>query len=183
MRRVLLMSLLMLLVTSVAFAQVGQIGIYADAAGSDCRVVDAVPGLLSVYVVHADVGGSNAVLFKVAPSAGVTMTHISDNSAFLLLGNSETSIAVAYGGCMSGTFLILTMGYFASGTTPACEQLDIVPADDSVNGLVEYVDCTDTKHEVATGQSGFIGGDSDSCPCPGTAVRPATWGAIKALYN
>ena len=63
MKKVLLLTLVMVVSASVAAAQPGALGTYADPGGLNCNVADVAPGLLSVYVVQTLTGGSTAVEF------------------------------------------------------------------------------------------------------------------------
>jgi hypothetical protein len=71
------------------------------------------------------------------------------------------------------------MSIFASGLTTSCCPFSVLP--DPVTGLVEMVDCTNTKL-TAAGLTNTVNGDA-SCDCNATPTENATWGAVKSLYN
>ena len=69
MKKGLLLTVVLMLGASMAFAQGGTIGIYKDTAGTNCWVDDKVPGLTPYYVVHLNTTAATA-LARIRASAG-----------------------------------------------------------------------------------------------------------------
>ena len=60
MKKVLLLTAVMVFGATAAFGQAGTIGIYADPTGADCHLPDAAPGLAPYNVVHTNTAGATA---------------------------------------------------------------------------------------------------------------------------
>ena len=61
MKKVLLLTVIVMFSASLVFAQAGgRIGIFADATGAveSCNIVDTGAGLLALYVVHTETKGA-----------------------------------------------------------------------------------------------------------------------------
>jgi hypothetical protein len=174
---------MIMLVAGLVFAQPGVIQIAADQGVTTCDVTD-VAGLVTVYVFHINTIGSTASQFKILPSAGVTMTHLADNSAFLTIGNSQTGIAIAYQACFTGPLEILSMSYLGSGTSVACSDLTVVE-DPTANPPGLFVtDCASPPNKLIGLGSTAIINDDGGCPCPDIVpVEETSWGQIKAIYR
>jgi hypothetical protein len=183
--RALLVSLALMFGATMASAQQGSIGIYSDTVGVDCNLLDVSPGLTAYYVVHTNTVGSTACRFVAAKPACMTATYLGDAHPFLMtIGNSQTSVSVAYKGCRVGPIHILTINYFTSGTTPACcwypVTCDPLGTNGCAGGLLDTVDC-EYHDAVSTAGFGVINADQ-SCQC-GVPAEESTWGQVKALYE
>jgi hypothetical protein len=169
-----------------AAGQSGDISVYADAAGLSCSVADntAPFAFIDTYVIHKHLsGGATASQFRVDLTAGATMTYSgqTEGSGMLLIGNANDDLSVAYGGCLSGDVLLVTVRYIGVGTTPPCERIQINPAPTSpIPNEVALADCAFEYAVVAQGEA--IINEDPSCIC-NVAVAQTTWGAIKALYK
>ena len=117
MKRLLSVSCLLLVFSSVqVFAQAGAICIFSDNAGTTCSFTDNTAELMHFYVVQTDAAGATAVEFA-APIPGCMngASWLADGNAFpVVLGNSQTGAAVAYGACLSGPIHIMTISAFTS---------------------------------------------------------------------
>lgn len=188
MKKFVLTVLAIAAVAAPAAAQVGDISTYADGAATSCNIVDTTPGFSfkDVFLFHKHTGGGQASQFKVSLTGGSTMVFSSQTipAGMLNLGNANDDISIAYGGCLQGDFLILTITYVAFGTSPACSRIVLEPAATSpIPGEVAMVDCTQPSGQLfvpATGQA-IINPDV-TCQCD-VPVRTTTWGGIKALYK
>ena len=186
MKKVLLLTIIVMCSASLVFAQTERIGIFADATGAveSCAISDAAAGLLSLYVVHIGTAGATASQFKAPMPACMTgSSYLSDSSPFAVtIGNSQTGVAIGYGACLVAPIHVLTINIFAGGASEAC-CIYRVMADESVaSGEIETVDC-DENLLFAVGQSGTINGNT-SCPCAGIVpAQESSWGKIKSLYN
>lgn len=182
MKKVALLTVAMLCVASFVFAQGGSIGVFGDVGGTNCYINDAGPGLLSLYVVHVNVPGATASQFWApTPACMAGATYLSDSSPFaVVIGSSQTGVAIGYGGCFLGPIHVLTIQYFGAGTTAPCCYFDVKPDPGAASGQIEVVDCAENLI-YATGQSGLVNADG-TCEC-GVPTQDTTWGQMKALYS
>jgi hypothetical protein len=180
-----MLRMLSLVTTLVLFwhpvnAQQNHIALYSDAGYTDCKLSDAGPGLVNVYVVHKSGGGATASQFKVQAGPGVTLSYLRDTlqPPSLSLGDTQNGITVAYSGCRYSEILVVTISYFASGTSRNCSTLSVVP--DPAIGVIQVVDCGSFKLE-GTGARLVINPDG-TCDC-GPTTQITNWGRIKAQYE
>jgi hypothetical protein len=98
------------------------------------------------------------------------------------IGDVFEDVSVAYGSCMAGDVLLITVNYFAQGLTPPCCGMRIVPGADPAAPQTDIivVDCASTKWP-ATGGTAIINSDG-TCDCD-VPVSESTWGGIKAMYQ
>ncbi|UCH84114.1 MAG: hypothetical protein JSW50_00030 [Candidatus Latescibacterota bacterium] len=181
MKTLLLLACIVFLGANLAFAQPGVIGITADQGGTDCNLLDTVPGaLVSYYVQHLRTAGATAAQFSAPmPACMIGAVWISDVPIGPSVGNSQIGIAIGYGGCFASPILILTINYFAFGaTTPCCPYY---PSPDPATGLIEMVDCAHFKMPAGA-QCAMINPDV-TCLCAATPTETSTWGKVKALYS
>ena len=121
MRVVLLTAFLASIILSAVPVHSDEIALYTDAGYSNCKLIDGSPGVVSVYVVHHVSIGAAASQFMVQASSGVTLSYLGETSAFpLLIGSSQTGVSVGYGSCFYSDILVLTLSYFATGSSTAC---------------------------------------------------------------
>ncbi len=189
MKRILLLTVVVLCLAGLAFAQsdVGSIDIFSDAAYTSCNFIDVI-GLVPVYIVHTHANdGAAASQWMLELGAGVIMQFVGSNSPFpTAIGNPLTGISIAYGSCQTGNTLILTVNFFGSGTSATCSLMSIVPDPGALSGMVEIVDCLEppvgpNKITLEKGGQGRVNPDL-TCDCT-VPVRETTWGGIKALYG
>lgn len=163
----------------------GPISAYADPTGADVCLYDTGVGILDVYIVHNTTltypQGASASQFAAPKPACLAGTYLDESSPFPTVGNSQTGIAIAYGGCQSqGPLLILTIRYAVTGNTPAGCAYEVVPDPADPTGAVTFVDCSSTVQETWGGVA-FINGYDPLC-AP-VATEETTWGRIKSLYR
>jgi len=181
MKKVVFLTVALVFAASMAFAQAGSVGIFGDAAGTDCNVADVAPGLLNIYAVHVNTVAIASQFAAPTPACMVGATWLSDTAVWpVTVGNSQTGVAVGYGSCQAGNVHVLTLNYFASGTTLPCCYFPVVPHPFAETGQVEVVDCTDALL-TASGGTGIINSDS-SCLC-NVPTEETTWGKVKTLYG
>jgi len=175
----------------MAFAQAGSVDIFSDVGLSNCNVVPPPAGIFSIYVAHTNFGGS-AVQFA------VDYTGLSDNMMFLsetvtppflFIGTAATGISIAYGGCQSGTVMVLNISFFSQGQViPECTYLTIEPdpnfVDNSGNAYpaIASVECVTGDFLFPTGGVAIVNPVPGTCDCS-TPVEESTWGGVKALYQ
>ena len=186
MKKVLLLTVVLMLSATMAFAQAGRLGLFADPTGAveSCAITDAAPGLLPIYVVHIGTTAATASQFLAPkPDCMVGGTWLSDTGVFpVTIGDSQNGVAIGYGQCLSGPIHCLTINIFAGGTSTACCVYEIVGDPNTETGLIEVVDC-DKNLLNADGQSGVINADA-TCACVDIVPAQATsWGKIKSIFE
>ena len=186
MKKLLMMTFVLALSATTAFAQAGNIGVFSDVNGTDCNLADTAPGLLSFYAVNVNAVGSTACQFAaVLPSCwtGSGASWLSDTGVWpVTIGNSQGGVSVGYGQCLSGSIQALTINVFAQGGAPACCQVTVSADPNLPSGQIELVDCGGGLEQV-----GSVGGtltiNSDgTCDCD-VATQESTWGTLKAIYS
>ena len=166
------------------WAYADTIGLYADAQGTQCNIVDNATGLLPIYVVHVSSVGSIGCNFS-APKPGcmVGAVFLSDNDPFgMNMGTTQTGLSTGYGTCKTGPIHVTTMYFFAIGTSAPCCSYPVLghPYFDPANPQV--VDCANQVHS-APGLTGTINGNA-TCPCGyPVPVEETSWGRAKKLYT
>ena len=186
-----LVAVVAIMCVSVCVARADHIGAYADPAGLSCSLTNLVPppGTNSVYIVHTHIGGSTAAQFRIDDTTGMTPTTQTFPAGYLAIGTWNTDLSVAFGGCVVGQHLLLTLSFFYWGTPTSCATaLLVAPAPTSpIPGAVVTVDCaTPANLELATFGGLAIGPGAHLCelgPCGVDAVSTSSWGAIKAMYR
>jgi hypothetical protein len=177
------------LVAGLVSAQPGRIQVSANQALTSCDIVDA-PGLVSVFIYHINTSGATGSQFIVEKTGGAGITYLSETvtAPYLKIGTcagpTATGCAIAYGQCLTGPFLILTLSYIGSGTSAPCGGFAIL-ADPSADPPGLYVtDCQGIPNLlIGLGSTASIANDG-SCPCPPIVpVEDTSWGQIKAIYQ
>jgi hypothetical protein len=184
MKRALLLSVCLLVVASIAFAQPGSIGLFADPGGTSCNVTDAAPGLLLVYVVHVLSPGATASQFAVAWDPCFLVTYLSEavTPPYIGIGNSQAGIAIAYGSCIPSPAMILTLQFFGSGITSPCCFMHVIADPTATPPGIYVTDCASPPNLLtATGGEAIVNPDP-SCNC-NVPVEETSWGQIKSLYQ
>ena len=152
--------------SSLALAQVPVVGIYSDSLGIDCNLIDSSPGLFTAYVVvHAPIG-LTAVQFAAPKPPCFTGTWLSDLSVFpVTIGSSQIGVSIGFGGCLPPPLHVLTLNFFADGTTPTCCAYPVLPEPSA--GIVGFTDCG-VKVIAGDGLGATFNGNA-SCPCDNNA--------------
>ena len=165
-----LLALTLLVVSSSgAVAQQAQIGIYNDENRSSCSLSDAGSGLITAYVV-VNANGLTGVRFSIPKPDCFNATWVSESSDYILIGDSQSDISIATGGCRQGVTHLLTIQYQKTSPTAACCELQVKAAGGQ-NGIL-FTDCAFTELPLAA-KSAFINGN-ESCACtPGLNLPPS----------
>jgi len=160
----------------------GAIGLYADATGTDCNLVDVPNSLVTIYVVHAFVPGATASQFSAPlPACATGMIYLADSQVFpVTIGNSQTGVSIGYGACYSSPIHILTIQFLGQGLSDCCPYA-VLPHPEAPSGQVEAVDCNN-QLTIATGVSSIVSTQFYDCPCGVIKVEETTWGQVKAMY-
>ena len=183
MKKALLLSVVLVCCASMAFAQGGSIGLFADAAGADCNIADVAPGgLCSVFVVHVNVPGATGSEWAITSPTCIAAPFLSDGSPFgVYIGASPflpSGKSVGYGVCLAGPIQVATLNYFCQGLTGPCCLQSVVAH--GINGGLVSVDCGFVA-VPATGGTGIWNADT-SCNC-NVAAHTTTWGGVKSMFQ
>ena len=178
-----LTALVMSFSFSPALAQLdmegGNIGVFADDAGTSCNLSDA-PGVLSVYFLCLGAIDATASQWAAPHPTCLHAEHISDVCAFpIYIGDTETGIIVGYPTCKVGTFLIVTATYNVLESATECCRWSVVPDPSLPSGKIETVDCFFMVHYPPGGQAVVNATPECTCSVP---TEDTTWGKLKALY-
>jgi hypothetical protein len=187
MRRILLLTVAVLCMASLAFGQAGSIDIFTDAGFTSCNLAEpAGPSLTPIYIVHTNTAGATASVWKLEATDGAeNLTYTGETNAFpTTIGDVFGGISVAYGACLNNPqILMVTVNFFYSpGAAPACGIFRIVGNDvHSQTSDIEIVDCSSNRLILAEAGHARVNPDA-GCTC-NVPTHETTWGGIKALYN
>jgi len=176
-----------MVVASMAFAQPGSIGLFADPGATNCNLTDAAPGLMLVYVVHVMSPGATASQFSVTAEPCFAATYLSEavTAPYIKIGTCWGSgCAIAYGSCVPSPAMILTLQYFGSGLTSGCCFMHVKPdlSTTPPKATVLVTDCASPPNLlIATGGEAIVNTD-ETCNC-NVPVEETSWGQIKSLYK
>jgi len=187
MRRIALVALGMLLVASMAFAQSGTVGMYADQAGNACFINPQPAGLMTTYMVHVGGASATGVGFMLITGGGFTGTIFigSITPPFLAAGTLMGGMNIGYGACTANPIMFFTILWTTTGADPACAYVKVVDNPATTFAGVEVNDCAlpyaNSLH--APDFTFWTGGDEGACGTCFNPVLKQSWGKIKALYN
>lgn len=188
---VLVIVFLVLLSWAPAFSQPGLLGVYADTAGQDNCLIDAV-GVLQFHVVHTLTAASTGSRFSAPlPFCASNVLWLADQSPHAItLGNSQTGVTVGYGACLGQPIHVLTILYLGQGQTNGCFCYPVLADPSSVTGSIEVFDCAGGMSTTLGVENIITNGQSNCCipfgNCDTTCTVPteeSTWGNIKSLYG
>jgi hypothetical protein len=184
MRTIAMFALLGVVTAVVPVGAAERISLFSDAAMTDCSLDDTGPGFKLVYVGHESTSGTLASQFRVrTPDCWVGATFVSSTPApgFSAVGDAPNDMAVSYGACWGGSFLVATISYYSPGEQTTCCWISLEKGPSApLDGIVS-VDCTFEPH-VVTWSFPVLINENFSCRCS-NSVRASTWGRIKALYS
>ncbi|MHC4326314.1 MAG: hypothetical protein ACYSUX_18745 [Planctomycetota bacterium] len=180
MKKALLLAICLMLAASMAFAQAGNLGVFADPAGLSCTLTMATT---TVYVVHINTANATACQFALAAPMGLMHIATVAGTGHLVLGDAVNGAGVSYGICKSGPIYAAMVIYTATTGPMPCDLITVV-ADPSGNPPGIYMaDCTTpnpVQFEITTGGSAIF--SDGTCPCD-VPVEDTSWGKIKSLYQ
>lgn len=180
MKRTALVACLLLTCVYPPTASSEGIGLFSEPSAGDCHIYDTDVSAFYVYVFHVNSLGTTGSQFSVPNPACSQLVHLGDVPAFdIALGDSENGIAVAYGSCRTGTFLIMRISYLAQGLTGDCCYYPVLP-DPREPAEILGADCNFELHPIS-GSPAIINPTS-GCNCL-IPVDDTNWGRIKALYR
>ena len=163
------------------------IGIYGDAERNSCSLNDVTPGgLRTVHMFHLGSMSATASQFAAPrPACWTGATWVGDQiePSFLVLGDSQTNISIAYSECLEPPIYLGRVNYYGVGTGVTCCEYPVVHADGETN--VWLADCSFRAHAIEAAPSVVIN-PTLACQCgtePSVPVQSTTWGRIKAMYR
>lgn len=162
----------------------GHIGIYSDPGWSSCELIDDTFTPVTLYVVHRAPAGATGIQFRLQRSPEFYCFPSSESSPFqFTIGDSETGIGFAYGQCLTGDILLLTITLTCHGVSAPCSYFEVLPDPAYGTGTIVAADCATpfANQSQVTGGRLYANPD-DSCTCA-VATRESSWGRIKALYR
>jgi hypothetical protein len=169
-------------VTSMAFAQSGNLGVFADPAGLSCTLAMSAT---TVYVVHINTSAATACQFALAAPASLIHIATVAGPGHSVIGIGVNGAAVSYGVCKSSPIYAAKIIFTPMGGPAACDLITVV-AEPSTNPPGIYMaDCTTpnpVQFEITTGGSGIFSAGDGFCECD-VPVEATTWGKVKALYR
>lgn len=184
MRRVLPIAFVMLLGATVAFAGVGRVGAFGDAAGTTCVITQPpAGGTFYVYLVHIETDGVFGASFWAPKPACLNASHLADINAFpVVVGTTQTGYGVGYGTCKTEPFLVCSILFTSLGPSSDCCVYYILP-DPNIgpNADYEFSNC-DFETVLGGGKAGVVN-QTAACSCEDIPTEDSSWGKIKALYS
>lgn len=178
MKRLLIFALGFLFVSSAAFPQAGHIGLYSDASFTDCELIDNIPEVKTVYVVHKYTPGATGSQFDIGSGGGFNCIWIAETSIDTRICDPGPCPYISYGGCLASDIVVKVLTYFCQGISAPCAYLQIVPKEG--NTVIVVYDC-DSGALVGNGGIMYVNADG-SCFCR-VPSEETHWGKIKALYE
>ncbi|NIM20511.1 MAG: hypothetical protein GTO51_09820 [Candidatus Latescibacteria bacterium] len=186
MKRALILAVCLVFASTMAFAQAGSIGLFSDPGGASCDVYD-VPAVVYVYVIHVLTPGATGSQFRVNDADwGNAMVFLAETVTlpYLKIGQCRDGCAIAYGSCIAGPNMILTLMYSGTALTPPCSYIQVVadPTTEDPPPGIWVTDCVIPPNLIpATGGDVVINPD-ETCMC-NIPVQDTNWGRIKSLYR
>lgn len=159
-----------------------------DLDSDGCSVRVTAPGLFTVYVVHINTSGATYSRFRVVSGGGFNGVYQTENVLSPTYdGDTQTGIEITYGACLaSPPFVVAMITYLFGSPPPPCSFLQVVADPEAPSGGIEVKDCTPPfpllleAPTYAPTYFNYTSACTSWCVLP---VEPATWGAIKSLYN
>jgi len=178
MRKTLLLACVLVLAATMAFAQNGSIGIFADNGGASCNLPSTASSMY--YFVHVNAVGATASQWAAPKPACLNGSRVADIPVFAInFGNTNDGITIGYPTCKAGTFHIITALYTVIGADPCC-YFSVVADPILSSGKIEIPDCEYLMVYGTGGQGILNSGLTCDCNVP---VESTTWGQMKALYT
>lgn len=187
--RILILTILVALrALSAGVTRADNLFLRAQPTGYECSLTITGPQDFSIFVIHGLNDGALASQWMIDDATDIARTGTS--SIYLTIGDPYTDVGVAYGGCITGDHVILTLNYaaIADDVELPCTKIRIVSAPTSpIPGEVAVVNCSENLEVVNTEHTSFfINPDvsrPEGCGCLSVGVRSSTWGGIRSLYR
>jgi hypothetical protein len=189
--------------SAVADVGDGSIGVYLDAAGTQCSgtITGTVIGSVWMNLAGASASGVSGVEFRIDNSnaAAYSVSFVADPATTIVIGNPFfAGVNMGWAACQTGTGgrvklgeLIITENtsspdvtmtvrqhYYPSNPSPQFQCALVTQCDGPAFTKV-CVSATNSDHwRAVMNPSGAISGD-----CEPVAVAPSTWSVVKSMYG
>lgn len=193
MKRMLLLSVLLIVTTSEPMAQSGSIELSSSYYRHWCCYLnDNVPGIVKVYAHHAWSPGASGAKFRIYLYPGVNLTYLGEASPFTIVDGNPIygGITIDYGACLATPVMILEIQFFASGLSVPCGLIQVGPSQDAASGEIEVLDCSEPPNVLYAPGGDMLVNPIGDCYCCGCEcdqdpipAEQSNWGRIKALYR
>lgn len=124
--------------------------------------------LVKVYVFVKFSAGARGVAFAAPLPPNTGLTYLAEYSAWTLSGNSQTGVAVDFGGCQYGTIPVMEIWYGRISTGDPC--IYYYPIAHPQDGLT-FTDCSLVQKQVVRG-GGILNSIGD-CNYPPAPMNPS----------
>jgi hypothetical protein len=188
MKRLTLIALLLIALTTGAFAHQGSIGLYTNTSATDCDVTFTPYVGYDIYILYykSDAGpdGITAVEFKLGvPATMVLGTFTPSPDVSVTLGAIGTALACSFAGCTgtgSNYVLIGHVNVIPLGAVPM--QVKVLAADGIPSAPFEprVSMCDDPARTIVGVLGGWFTAPDGTCT---VGTEEKTWGAIKEMYK
>ncbi len=190
MKRLSMAALLIIALSTGAFAHQGSIGLYTDVTATDCDT-DFIPfNPFSIEIVYfkSDSGpdGIFAAEFKVEVPEGVMVIQSFEPSPGMLpMGDINTGIACAYDACAgigSDYTSIGTITVLLTSAMPVPVQIRVLQSDNLTYPPFAPIVamCNDPERTIVGVLGGWFTSPDGSCDL---GTEETTWGGIKEMYK
>jgi hypothetical protein len=188
MKRLSLTALLLIVLSTGAFAHQGSLGLYTDMSATDCDVT-FVPYLgydITIMYFRSDAGpdGITAAEFKLeVPATMVIQSFTKSPAVSVTLGDLATGLAASFQGCAGsgddytfiGTASVLSLADVPSTLKiVASETIELPPYEPRVSM------CDDPARTIVGVLGGWFTSPDGTCS---VGTETTTWGAIKNMYT
>lgn len=180
MKRPLIVAVLLVALATPALADGGHIGLYVDAAFTDCAFVDFMGQVVIVYVVHQLSPAVNASQFRVTIDgyAGI-LVSVDFPILYIEAPDIFAGDTVPYATCEATPYVLATFSLLSMGTSPECASFQVVADPHTGGEAVLAFDC-EGGTLTATGGTLVVNPTVD-CVCT-VGAESASWSLIKSLY-
>ena len=181
MKKLLLLVVSFLFISSMALAQPGSLCVFGDPDGLSCSLNNA-GGFVWAYVVHTNTPGASGCQFSLQV-IGTSLTWVGDSSPFHTIGSTQEGLTVDYGACLASPILVIQAGFM--GTSESCDYIEVIEDPNAVPPGIYIKDCTTpSPNLISLPRWATYINDDGSCPnCLKIPIEETTWGQVKALYR
>lgn len=136
----------LILISSPAFAHNGRISLFSDATGTDCNSTGTPYTIETVHILYIPDNGIPSISgaeFRVDPSStNIMITNFTPSPAVALyMGSVETGITLAFSGCQSSTPSLWLGSVDVMPLTAGTHHLTVRENPDALPPAINIVDC------------------------------------------
>ncbi|HSG28040.1 MAG TPA: hypothetical protein VLA34_06130 [Candidatus Krumholzibacterium sp.] len=188
MKKLSMFALIMLLAASAVSAHDGSLGLYTSQAATDCDADFNPFNPMNVYLMYYRSDGgpdgiTGAELMVELSSAQVTVVSFTENPNTLTNGSILAGIGIVFTddcfGAGQSYILLGTLSVMSLGATPGWTMKVLGDPRSEVGDGLNVSMCGGTKPMVPV-LGGWFYGQDGAC---NVGTEPATWGAVKSMYN